>query len=152
MVTISEPLGLDLRGEGAVPRGRRHGSRRVPAQKRPRRQLATQPLLAQVEPKRALAACALRCRGGEMLGRLKARDDTYRQAALDVDYNLERILTTSDLVSSDNLFFAVTVLSREPSLGSPIRSRTACHPIAVLSVLLENNLPDRRTARPRPVA
>jgi fructose-1,6-bisphosphatase/sedoheptulose 1,7-bisphosphatase-like protein len=87
-----------------------------------------------------------------MLGRLKARDDTYRQAALDVDYDLERILTTSDLVSSDNLFFAVTVLSSEPSLGSPIRSRTACHPIAVLAVLLENNLPDRRTARPRPVA
>ena len=53
MVTISEPLGLDLRGEGAVPRGRRHGSRRVPAQKRPRRQLATQPLLAQVEPQSA---------------------------------------------------------------------------------------------------
>ena len=49
---------------------------------------------------------ALPC--GEMLGRLKARDDTYRQAALDVDYDLERILTTSDLVSSDNLFFAAT--------------------------------------------
>jgi fructose-1,6-bisphosphatase II len=43
-----------------------------------------------------------------MLGRLKARDDTYRQAPLDVDFDLERILTTSDLVFSDNLFFAAT--------------------------------------------
>ena len=46
MFTISDPLGLDLRGEGGavvVPRGRRHGSCCVPAQKCPRRQLATQP-------------------------------------------------------------------------------------------------------------
>jgi hypothetical protein len=46
MFTISDPLGLDLRGEGGavvVPRGRRHGSCCVPAQTCPRRQLATQP-------------------------------------------------------------------------------------------------------------
>jgi fructose-1,6-bisphosphatase II len=55
-----------------------------------------------------LAACALRCLGGEMLGRLIARNDTERQAALEGGYDLERILTTSDLVSSDNVFFAAT--------------------------------------------
>jgi fructose-1,6-bisphosphatase II len=59
-------------------------------------------------PEGVLAACALRCLGGEMLGRLIARDDTERQAALEGGYDLERILTTSDLVSSDNVFFAAT--------------------------------------------
>ena len=59
-------------------------------------------------PEGVLAACALRCLGGEMLGRLIARNDTERQAALDGGYDLEQILTTSDLVSSDNVFFAAT--------------------------------------------
>jgi fructose-1,6-bisphosphatase II len=59
-------------------------------------------------PEGVLAACALRCLGGEMLGRLIARNDTERQAALEGGYDLERILTTSDLVSSDNVFFAAT--------------------------------------------
>lgn len=59
-------------------------------------------------PEGVLAACALRCLGGEMLGRLLARDDTERQAALDGGYDLNRILTTSDLVSGDNVFFAAT--------------------------------------------
>jgi fructose-1,6-bisphosphatase II len=59
-------------------------------------------------PEGVLAACALRCLGGEMLGRLIARDDAERKAALDGGYDLNRILTTSDLVSGDNVFFAAT--------------------------------------------
>jgi fructose-1,6-bisphosphatase II len=59
-------------------------------------------------PEGVLAACALRCLGGEMLGRLIARNDSERQAALEGGYDLQRILTTSDLVSSDNVFFAAT--------------------------------------------
>jgi fructose-1,6-bisphosphatase II len=59
-------------------------------------------------PEGVLAACALRCLGGEMLGRLIARDDTERRAALDGGYDLDRILTTVDLVSGDDVFFAAT--------------------------------------------
>jgi fructose-1,6-bisphosphatase II len=59
-------------------------------------------------PEGVLAACALRCLGGEMLGRLIARDDTERRAALDGGYDLDRILTTLDLVSGDDVFFAAT--------------------------------------------
>ena len=59
-------------------------------------------------PEGVLAACALRCLGGEMLGRLIARNDTERRAALEGGYDLARILTASDLVSSDNVFFAAT--------------------------------------------
>jgi fructose-1,6-bisphosphatase II len=59
-------------------------------------------------PEGVLAACALRCLGGEMLGRLIARDDTERRAALEGGYDLDRILTTMDLVSGDDVFFAAT--------------------------------------------
>ncbi len=59
-------------------------------------------------PEGVLAACALRCLGGEMLGRLIARDDDERRACLDAGYDLDRVLSTTDLVSGDNVFFAAT--------------------------------------------
>jgi fructose-1,6-bisphosphatase II len=59
-------------------------------------------------PEGVLAACALRCLGGEMLGRLIARDDEEFAAIKDAGYDLDRILTTTDLVSGDNVFFAAT--------------------------------------------
>jgi fructose-1,6-bisphosphatase II len=59
-------------------------------------------------PEGVLAACALRCLGGEMFGRLIARDDGERSAIMDAGFDLNRILTTTDLVSSDNVFFAAT--------------------------------------------
>jgi fructose-1,6-bisphosphatase II len=59
-------------------------------------------------PEGVLAACALRCLGGEMLGRLIARDDTELRAALDGGYDLDRILTAVDLVSGNDVFFAAT--------------------------------------------
>jgi fructose-1,6-bisphosphatase II len=59
-------------------------------------------------PEGVLAACALRCLGGELIGQLVARDDDERRAALDSGYDLERVLTTTDLVSGDDVFFAAT--------------------------------------------
>jgi fructose-1,6-bisphosphatase II len=59
-------------------------------------------------PEGVLAACALRCLGGEILGQLIARSDTERNAILDAGYDLERQLRTSDLVSGDDVFFAAT--------------------------------------------
>jgi fructose-1,6-bisphosphatase II len=59
-------------------------------------------------PEGVLAACALRCLGGEMFGRLIARNDSERAAILDAGYDLDRTLTTTDLVSGDNVFFAAT--------------------------------------------
>jgi fructose-1,6-bisphosphatase II len=63
-------------------------------------------------PEGVLAACALRCLGGEMFGRLIARNDQERGAILDAGFDLDRTLTTTDLVSSDNVFFAATALLR----------------------------------------
>jgi len=59
-------------------------------------------------PEGVLAACALSCLGGEIFGRLIARNDTERAAILDAGYDLDRVLTTADLVAGDNVFFAAT--------------------------------------------
>src|SRR5690349_748415 len=59
-------------------------------------------------PEGVIAAAAMKCMGGEIQGRLWPRNETERQAALDAGYDLERVLTTNDLVSGDNCFFAVT--------------------------------------------
>jgi fructose-1,6-bisphosphatase II len=59
-------------------------------------------------PEGVLAACALRCLDGEMFGRLIARNDNERAAIVDAGFDLDRILTTTDLVSGDNVFFAAT--------------------------------------------
>ena len=59
-------------------------------------------------PEAVLAAAALRCGGGAMFGRLHPRNDEERRAALDFGHDLDRVLTTMDLVGGDNVFFAAT--------------------------------------------
>ena len=59
-------------------------------------------------PEGVIAACALRCLDGQILGRLYPRNDAERSAALEQGYDLDRILSTRDLVSGDNVFFAAT--------------------------------------------
>src|SRR3954449_4293387 len=59
-------------------------------------------------PEGVIAAAAMKCMGGEIQGRLWPRNDGERDAAIDEGYDLEQVLTTDDLVSGDNCFFAVT--------------------------------------------
>jgi fructose-1,6-bisphosphatase II len=59
-------------------------------------------------PEGVIAAAALKCMGGEIQGRLYARNDEERQAAEAGGYDLDAILTTDDLVQGDNCFFAAT--------------------------------------------
>ena len=59
-------------------------------------------------PEGVIAAAALKSMGGEIQGRLYPRDEAERQAALDLGYDLEAVLTTDDLVKGDNCFFAAT--------------------------------------------
>ena len=59
-------------------------------------------------PEGVIAAAALKCMGGELIGRLWPRDDAERQAAIDAGYDLDRVLSTDDLVAGDNCFFAAT--------------------------------------------
>ena len=59
-------------------------------------------------PEGVLAAAAIKCVGGQILGRLWPRDDDERRAALDAGYDLEEVLDTGRLVSGENVFFAAT--------------------------------------------
>ena len=58
-----------------------------------------------------IAAAALKCMGGEIQGRLFPRDDDERRAAIAAGYDLDRVLTTDDLVQGDNCFFAATAVT-----------------------------------------
>ncbi len=62
-------------------------------------------------PEGVIAACAIQCMGGAILGRLYARNDEERAAAVEQGYDLDRVLTTDDLVSGDEVFFAATGIS-----------------------------------------
>ncbi|MEY3710331.1 MAG: hypothetical protein RLZZ99_152 [Actinomycetota bacterium] len=59
-------------------------------------------------PEGVIAACAMKCVGGEIQGILQARSDAEREAAQARGLDLERVLTTNDLVSGDDVFFAAT--------------------------------------------
>ena len=59
-------------------------------------------------PEGVISAAAVKCLGGQLLGRLWPRDDGERQAALDAGYDLERILTRDDLVAGEDVFFSAT--------------------------------------------
>ena len=59
-------------------------------------------------PEGIVAACALKCMGGVILGKLAPRDEAERRKALDAGHDLDRVLTTGDLVSSEDCFFAAT--------------------------------------------
>ncbi len=59
-------------------------------------------------PEGIIAACAIKCLGGVILGKLAPRDEAERDRAIDAGHDLDRVLTTDDLVSSDDAFFAAT--------------------------------------------
>jgi fructose-1,6-bisphosphatase II len=59
-------------------------------------------------PEGVLAACALRAMGGEIQGKLYARDADELKRGRDAGYDFDRILTMNDLVSSEDVFFAAT--------------------------------------------
>jgi fructose-1,6-bisphosphatase II len=59
-------------------------------------------------PEGVITACAMKALGGAQIGRLWPRNDEERRAALDLGYDLDRVLTTDDLVSGDDAFFAAT--------------------------------------------
>lgn len=59
-------------------------------------------------PEGVISACAIKCLGGQMLGRLWPRDDDERSAAVDAGYDLDEILDVDRLCSGDDVFFAAT--------------------------------------------
>jgi fructose-1,6-bisphosphatase II len=59
-------------------------------------------------PEGVIAAAALKCLGGAIQGRLYPRSDEERGKLLDAGFDLDRVLTTDDLVAGEDVFFAAT--------------------------------------------
>ena len=59
-------------------------------------------------PEGVISAAALKCVGGGIQGKLWPRTDDERQALVAAGYDLDRVLTTDDLVASDDVFVAAT--------------------------------------------
>ena len=59
-------------------------------------------------PEGIIAACAMKCLGGEIQGRLWARNDEEHRALAERGLSATQVLTTSDLVKGNDCFFAAT--------------------------------------------
>ena len=59
-------------------------------------------------PEGIITACAIKCLGGVIQARLAPRDDAERDKALAAGHDLKHVLTTDDLVTSEDAFFAAT--------------------------------------------
>jgi fructose-1,6-bisphosphatase II len=68
-------------------------------------------------PEGVISAAAIKCLGGALQGRLWPRSDDERQQLVDTGYEIDRVLTTDDLVSGDNVFVAATGVTTGALLG-----------------------------------
>ena len=59
-------------------------------------------------PEGVIAACALRAMGGEIQGKLFARDEDELRRGRDAGYDFDKVLMMDDLVASEDVFFAAT--------------------------------------------
>ncbi len=76
-------------------------------------------------PEGVISAAAVKCLGGQLLGRLWPRDEAERTAASEAGYEIERVLDRDDLVAGEDVFFSATGITdgdvlqgvRYPSAG-----------------------------------
>ena len=59
-------------------------------------------------PEGVISAAAIKCLRGAIQGKLWPRNDEERQKLVDSGYDLDRVLTTDDLVSGEDVFVAAT--------------------------------------------
>ena len=59
-------------------------------------------------PEGVITAAAIKCLGGQILGRLWPRNDEEREQAQAAGYDLARVLDRDDLVAGDDVFFSAT--------------------------------------------
>ena len=104
-----EQLIADLRGAGARVTLIRDGDV-APAIAAAHGGIAEVDLLMGVggTPEGVIAAAAIKCLGGALQGRLWPRNDEERQRLVDHGYEIERVLTSDDLVAGDDVFVAAT--------------------------------------------
>ena len=74
-------------------------------------------------PEGIIAACAIKCLGGVIQGRLWPSSDEERAKAVAAGHDLDQVLLTDDLVSGDDVFFVATgVTDGELLRGARYRS------------------------------
>ncbi|MFD5076206.1 class II fructose-bisphosphatase [Streptomyces sp. NPDC058371] len=77
-------------------------------------------------PEGIISACAVKCLGGTIQGKLWPKDAEERQRAIDAGHDLDRVLYTDDLVSGENVFFVATgITDGELLRGVRYRAETA---------------------------
>jgi len=77
-------------------------------------------------PEGIIAACAIKCLGGTIQGKLWPKDEAERRSALDAGHDLDRVLHTDDLVRGENVFFVATgITDGELLRGVRYRAETA---------------------------
>jgi len=77
-------------------------------------------------PEGIIAACAMKCLGGLIQGRLWPSSDDERQKAIDAGHDLDRVLSTDELVGGDDVFFVATgITDGELLRGVRYRGQTA---------------------------
>ncbi|MFC9629207.1 class II fructose-bisphosphatase [Streptomyces mirabilis] len=77
-------------------------------------------------PEGIISACAVKCLGGTIQGKLWPKDEEERQRAVDAGHDLDRVLLTDDLVSGENVFFVATgITDGELLRGVRYRAETA---------------------------
>jgi fructose-1,6-bisphosphatase II len=59
-------------------------------------------------PEGVISAAAIKCIGGQLLGRLWPRNDDERAAAVAAGYDLDRVLDCNALVAGEDVFFSAT--------------------------------------------
>jgi len=59
-------------------------------------------------PEAVIAACAIKCLGGEIQCRIAPRDEAEQMKAVAAGFDPSKIFTTDDLVKDDDVFFAMT--------------------------------------------
>jgi fructose-1,6-bisphosphatase II len=68
-------------------------------------------------PEGVISAAAIKSLGGALQGRLWPRSDEERQQLVDAGFDVDRVLTTDDLVSGDDVFVAATGVTTGALLG-----------------------------------
>src|SRR5439155_508823 len=59
-------------------------------------------------PEGVISAAAIKCLGGALQGRLWPRNDDERHQLIEARYDVDKVLTTDDLVAGDDVFVAAT--------------------------------------------
>ncbi len=100
-------------------------------------------------PEGVISAAALKCMGGEILGRLWPRDDAERAAAVAAGYDLDRVLDHRRPGRRRQLLLRRhRHHRRRAAQGRPLRPARGHHPVAGHAVPLGHGAHDQRPPQP----